>query len=208
MEEHSPIVVDFTQPNTVNRNADLYCELGIPFVMGTTGGDREALEKRVIDSGNIAVIAPNMAKQIVAFQSMMQHIAQNFPGAFEGYTLQIKESHQQGKKDTSRTAKSMIENFDALGIPFTKDQIVMVRDPIEQLEMGVPNEHIDGHGWHTYTLKSADGNVLFEFTHNVNGRQVYVQGTLDAIRFLDRKLREDPIEKGKVYSMIDVLESG
>jgi len=39
------IVVDFTQPDAVNRNAQLYCRCETPFVMGTTGGDREVLIK-------------------------------------------------------------------------------------------------------------------------------------------------------------------
>ncbi|KAJ9554874.1 hypothetical protein OSB04_009488 [Centaurea solstitialis] len=35
------IIVDFTVPNTGNDNAELYCKTGVPFVMGTTGGDRD-----------------------------------------------------------------------------------------------------------------------------------------------------------------------
>ena len=43
------------------------------------------------EAGIYAVIAPNMCKQIVAFQATMQHMAENFPGAFDGYTMEIKE---------------------------------------------------------------------------------------------------------------------
>ena len=62
------------------------------------------------------------------------------------------------------------------------------------------------------TAKSKDGNVLISLhdagddelilTHNINGRQVYVDGTIDAIKFLARKVEKG--EKG-LYSMIDVL---
>lgn len=62
------IVVDYTLPSAVNENATFYCENSLPFVMGTTGGDREKLIADVAASGNYAVIAPNMGKQIVAFQ--------------------------------------------------------------------------------------------------------------------------------------------
>ena len=34
------IIVDYTQPDSVNKNAESYCKYKIPFVMGTTGGDR------------------------------------------------------------------------------------------------------------------------------------------------------------------------
>lgn len=199
----SLIAVDYTAPDSVNGNADLYCRHRIPFVMGTTGGDRNALVTRVQDSDTVAVIAPNMAKQIVLFQAMMSYAADNFPNAFAGYTLEITESHQQGKKDTSGTAKAMIEYFNRLGIPFKEKQIHMIRDPAEQQALGIPETALSGHGWHTYTLRSPENAVLFQFTHNVNGREIYAQGTVDAVRFLATKVNQG--EKGKVYSMTDVL---
>ena len=197
------ISIDYTQPNAVNDNADFYCSHGLDFVMGTTGGDREALEKRVRESNSNAVIAPNMAKQIVAFQAMMKYASETFPNSFKGYSLEILESHQHGKKDTSGTAKAMVQYFNSLGIPFTNEQIKMIRDSDEQMDIGVPEKHLNGHGWHKYTLRSQDGNVLFQFTHNVNGRDVYVDGTLDAVKFLAKKVAEG--SEGQVYSMIDVL---
>ncbi len=198
------ISVDFTQPSAVNPNAEFYCSNEFNFVMGTTGGNRELLEDTVRNSQVCAVIAPNMAKQIVAFQAMMEYAAQTFPKVFKGYKLGIQESHQKGKADTSGTAKAMVECFNRLGILFAPSEIVMVRDPKVQLRMGVPEKYLDGHGWHTYTLESEDGTVLFEFRHNVNGRGIYALGTLDAIRYLHRKVGEG--ERGKVYSMIDVLK--
>lgn len=202
-EEKPDIIVDFTLPRSVNQNAELYCECEIPFVMGTTGGDRDLLKEAVEVSNISAVIALNMAKQIVAFQAMMKYAAESFPKVFKGYKLVIRESHQKQKADTSGTAKSMVEYFNKLGIPFRKDQIVQLRDPDEQLVRGVPAKYLDGHGWHNYSFCSEDGNVLFRFTHNINGRNVYAQGTLDAIRFL-AKHKED---QGKVFSMIDVLKA-
>ena len=56
------IAVDYTHPSAVNDNAQFYTQNRIPFVMGTTGGDRNALEETVKKSKTPAVIAPNMAK--------------------------------------------------------------------------------------------------------------------------------------------------
>ena len=50
------LAVDYTLPTAVNGNADFYCRQGIPFVMGTTGGDKEALERRVRESSVVADI--------------------------------------------------------------------------------------------------------------------------------------------------------
>lgn len=202
LEERPDIIVDFTNPGSVNTNAELYCECQIPFVMGTTGGDRDFLVKTVKKSNISAVIAPNMAKQIVTFQAMMEYAAKTFPNVFKDYQLVITESHQKGKADTSGTAKAMVQYFNDLGIPFKKEQIIMIRDPImQQVKLGVPMKYLDGHGWHTYTLLSERGTVFFQFTHNVNGRDVYAEGTIDAIRFLSANK-----QPGKVFSMIDVLK--
>jgi 4-hydroxy-tetrahydrodipicolinate reductase len=201
------ISVDYTHPSAVNDNAAFYCQHQLPFVMGTTGGDRERLEKTVQSSAIAAVIAPNMAKQIVGFQAMMAYAAQNFPDLFDGYSLEIKESHQKGKADTSGTAKAMATYFDALGTPCSGEDIIMERDPDAQKSVwGVPEEHLEGHGYHTYTLVSDDGTVRFQFTHNVNGREIYGKGTLDAILYLNEKLKEGAT--GTVFSMIDVLKGG
>lgn len=205
IKELSPdIIVDFTLPDSVNRNAQVYCHCEIPFVMGTTGGNRDELIQTVKDSKVSAVIAPNMAKQVVGFQAMMEYAANQFPGLFAGYNLEITESHQQGKKDTSGTAKAIVGYFNKLGIPFDPSQIEMIRNPDAQRAMGVPEEALGGHGWHTYELVSDDKTVNLKFVHNINGRDVYARGTLDAIRFLARKIQGG--SKGEVFSMIDVLK--
>jgi len=204
--EQGPFVcVDYTHPTAVNSNAEFYCRNDLPFVMGTTGGDRKGLGERVRRSEISAVIAPNMAKQIVGFQAMMAYAADTFPGLFSGYSLRIKESHQKGKADTSGTAKAMAGYFKRLGIPFSVDDIAKERNPgIQRKEWKIPARFLDGHGWHTYSLVSEDETVRFEFTHNVNGRDVYVNGTLDAVLYLLGKISRG--EKGQVYSMIDVLK--
>ena len=199
--------VDFTHPSAVNSNAEFYCRYGLPFVMGTTGGDRQKLEAMVVSSSIAAVIAPNMAKQIVGFQAMMEYAADNFPDLFKGYSLEVKESHQQGKADTSGTAKAMVGYFQRLGISFSADEIIRMRDPeVQKTQWGIPEEYLSGHGWHTYSLVSEDQTVRFEFTHNVNGREVYVRGTVDAILYLSKKVQAGA--RGQMFNMIDVLGGG
>ena len=200
------ISVDFTHPSAVTDNTAFYCQRDLPFVMGTTGGDREKMIQTVVNATVCAVIAPNMAKQIVGFQAMMEYGADTFPGIFSGYTLTVRESHQAGKADTSGTAKAMVAYFNRMGVDFAPDAITMERDPTIQREgWGIPEAHLSGHGWHTYRLTSPDKTVVFEFQHNVNGRDIYAAGTLDAVCFLDRKIKGG--ETGRVFTMIDVISA-
>ena len=200
------IAIDFTHPTAVNENAEFYVKYNIPFVMGTTGGDRIALTELVKKANHPSVIAPNMAKQIVAFQVMIEFLANEFPGVFDGYTLSVVESHQKTKADTSGTAKAVVASFQKMGLDFSVDAIEKVRTESEQMNrMHVPEAYLSGHAFHTYALDSKDKTVHFEFQHNVCGRKIYAEGTVDAVQFL-----AEQIGKGnkKPFDMMDVLRSG
>jgi 4-hydroxy-tetrahydrodipicolinate reductase len=203
------IVVDYTHPSACNPNVELYAAAGLSFVVGTTGGDVDAMRSVVHSTpGVYAVVAPNMGKQIVAFQAMMDMMAREFPGAFDGYSMTVTESHQSTKADTSGTAKAVVTSFQQLGIDFHVNDIKRVRTPPESMEkMKVPGKYVTtGHAFHTYHLTSPDGTVNFEFQHNVCGRGVYAAGTVDAVQFLDSR-RQDGLEQ-QVFNMIDILRSG
>ncbi len=202
--ERSPgIVVDFTIPDAVNRNAELYCEVGVPFVMGTTGGDRDKLVETVKNSNIPAVIAPNMGIPLVLVQSMLEYASKMFPSALSGFTLEIVESHQETKKDTSGTAKAFQSLFEKLGATI-RCGIISIRDKVvQEFVMGI--KEVNAHGYHWYKLYNKDGTVTLELATKVDGRHVYADGTLEAIRFLNKKIQEG--SKGEVFTMIDVLKS-
>lgn len=200
------ICIDYTHPTAVNENAEFYIRHKIPFVMGTTGGDREALLNLVQKTSHPCVIAPNMAKQIVAFQAMIEYLSTEFPSAFEGYRLSVVESHQKTKADTSGTARAVVNSFQKMGLNFEESQIELVRNEPEQIKrMRVPQEALSGHAFHTYCLDSADGSVHFEFQHNVCGRKIYAEGSVDAVLFLASQIKKG---SGKSFNMMDVLRSG
>ena len=200
------LAIDFTHPSAVNANGLFYVKHNIPFVMGTTGGDREKLLADVEAGKHFAVIAPNMGKQIVAMQAALEDLAAKYPSAFAGYKLAVTESHQKTKADTSGTAKAVIDSLKTLNgdDDFTDDDIDMIRNDEQSIEFGVPPEGINGHAFHTYTLTSPDGSVQFQLQHNVVGRTVYAEGTADAVKFLAKKIRTEP--EAKIFTMINVLE--
>jgi len=217
-EPGSLVCVDFTHPSAVNGNAEWYAANKLAFVMGTTGGDRDALMSCIEGSdGTYAVIAPNMAKQIVALQAALEQMASDFPGSFDGYSLSVVESHQSTKADTSGTAKAVSASLALLTgeSDFTPENIERVRDPAEQLAGGgtshrgvspVSEGALNGHAFHTYSLVSGDGAVEFQFRHNVEGRSTYAEGTVDACTFLASRI--SAAAEKRVYDMVDVLKAG
>ena len=68
------IAADYTHPDAAVENCAWYRERNVPFVMGTTGYDVAAAHD-AIGPDLYAVLAPNMGKPIVLFQSMLEHAA-------------------------------------------------------------------------------------------------------------------------------------
>ena len=86
-------------------------------------------------------------------------------------------------------------------------QIKKIREKGAQLdEMHVPENALDGHAFHTYMLTSPDGSVSFQFQHNVCGRQIYAEGTVDAALFLSKQVKHQTEQR--IFNMIDVLKAG
>jgi 4-hydroxy-tetrahydrodipicolinate reductase len=203
------VAIDYTHPSAVNKNGEWYVKNGVPFVMGTTGGEREKLVSHCNEHTHFCVIAPNMGKQIVAMQKALEDLATSYPESFGGYQLSVVESHQKTKADTSGTAKAVVGSLIQLSGDETFDvenDIEMIRDDEESVAFGVGEEYMKGHAFHTYTLRSPDKSVEFVLKHNVSGRRVYAEGTVDGVLFLAKKMKTE--REGKVYNMINVLEEG
>jgi len=192
------IAIDFTRGGA-NTNAEMYARAGIPFVMGTTGGDRFALVQTVRMSEISAVIAPNMAGEVVKLQQELSMLPENH---FVGHKMRIRESHQASKADVSGTAVALQRQLEALGAVMD-GEVESVRDPEQQRRLGIPNEHLEGHAYHWISVQSPDGSVTREWRTAINGRELYVANTLEAVRFLKRKMAEG--SRGEVFSMIDVM---
>lgn len=201
----NPIVVDYTTPDSALANIRAYCNAGLPFVMGTTGFDIGEARRLVAESSIHAVISPNMAVPIILLQNALGRLAREFPGALEGWSLTIRESHQATKKDISGTARALLPLLENLGTVPETPPITAIREKKTQKALGVPDEAIDGHGWHWYELKSPDNSVSVDFSHRVNGRHVYAEGTLLAVDFLSKT----PCQTGNgaTFTMEEILGS-
>lgn len=202
------VVVDCTHPDSVNDNIQLYASVGCSAVVATTCVDAD-LAKRVVEEspGVYLLVAPNTNKQVAAVQATFERMAADFPGAFSGYTLQITESHQKTKADTSGTAVAMVGSFRQLGLDFKAEDIEKLRDEESQLRFGVPKAVLDGHAFHTYTIRSADGDMEIQLKHNASGRRTYGDGFVDAVLFLTAK-KAAAGQGRRLFNMIDVLEAG
>eukprot|EP00941_MAST-03F_sp_MAST-3F-sp1_P002903 g2903.t1 len=218
-----------TQEDSDALRATVLGAVGVGASAGMDGGGGETLDEclMAVDSGIgmdggkkcntdrlYAVVAPNMGKPIVVLQAMVEAAAQQFENALDGYSLRVVESHQKGKADTSGTAKAVVGALSGLGVHGKStstlgtealiQEIEMLRDESEQLAYGVPAAHVKGHAYHRYEMVSPDGTVQLALEHNVCGRSVYAEGTVDAVEFLARVINEG--HNRRFWSMLDLLK--
>ena len=96
--------VDFTQPDAVVGDVAACAQAGVPCVVGTTGFDRDAVERLAQEHSVPVFHAPNFAIGAVLMMRFAADAAQHLPKA------EIIELHQDTKVDApSGTAKATAE---------------------------------------------------------------------------------------------------
>ncbi|MDD5547461.1 MAG: hypothetical protein PHN74_00970 [Candidatus Pacebacteria bacterium] len=195
-----------------NRNAEMYCRHHIPFVMlSTTDVDYKLIEKLAEETMTPCVACPNMDVRIVAWMAGIQHMAENYLGAFENSKIFLTETHQadkvnaDGKPETSGTMNKALKNLSALlGEELTADQIISMRDPNVQAKIiGVPKNWLGWHAYHFFKVSNEHDGVedSEELIFKRHGGECYRRGTMLALDFLAK-------EKNEKYfnTMIDVIK--
>ena len=210
------IVIDYTATASVEDNVRFYISHGLPFVMGTSTGDKERLQRlteMVAASDISAVIAPNMNPQIVGRQMEIDDMAAASPAIFQGATVQITEIHQpskvnaDGTPSVSGTAIAFREQYEGYGtLPGGKIESIRYQPDHPVVQAAFEGAELDpqkGYAYHDVVVTDAQGNIIHSFKTRVIGRGHYVVGTLVAARFL-----AEHDEPRHVWTMVDVLREG
>ncbi|GFR50212.1 hypothetical protein Agub_g12389 [Astrephomene gubernaculifera] len=82
------MVVDFTLAHCVEDHAQFYADNGLPFIMGTTGGDRQRMREAVEAAGVYAVLPSLAGEQAAAFHALLTSLAAPLPPNFEQYAYE------------------------------------------------------------------------------------------------------------------------
>ncbi|MDR0860027.1 MAG: hypothetical protein LBO09_03435 [Candidatus Peribacteria bacterium] len=144
IKEEQPIIIDFTHKDIIKSNwENYYKKWGCPLIVGTIGMKKEDF---VGNTAPVIIGSPNLCPQIV---EILRFFTELKPKSLKKWKFEIIESHQEGKTEPSGTGVRVKECLEKAGAT-EKTPMVSIRDKKEQLEMGVPKEYLNGHGWHTY----------------------------------------------------------
>ena len=150
--------VDFTQPDAVAGNVGACLAAGVPVVVGTTGFDREAVDREAREAGLPVFHAPNFAIGAVLMMRFAVEAAEHLPRA------EIVELHHEGKKDApSGTARSTAEALPG--------------------ETPIHSVRLPGLVAHQEVLLSGEGELL-TIRHDTLSRAAFVPGVLLALERL------------------------
>jgi 4-hydroxy-tetrahydrodipicolinate reductase len=177
IENKQPIIIDFTHKDVIKSNWEKYYQYwGCPLIIGTIGIKKEDI---IGNKAPVIIGSPNLCPQIV---EILRTFSELEPESLKGMKFEIEESHQASKNEVSGTAVRIKTLFERAGA-VEKNPIQSIRSIAQQREIGVPDEFLDGHGWHKYSFsfkKSEQANYLlntcYQLFQQITNDDVVMEG--------------------------------
>lgn len=179
------VVVDFTQPNTIFKNATLCLSQKVNSVIGTTGlSDEEINKLQELSEANktSCLIAPNFTTGAVLMMMFAKQAAKYFDNA------EIIELHHNQKKDAPsgtaiKTAKLMAEANDNFSTNNCAEVELIqgARGANADSNIRIHSVRMPGYIASQEVVFGADGQI-FKIKHDTMDRSCYMAGVLMAVR--------------------------
>ncbi|MDO5457359.1 MAG: 4-hydroxy-tetrahydrodipicolinate reductase [Atopococcus tabaci] len=197
VEEEVDLVIDFSQPTSLQALLDYGKSNNIPLVIATTGyTDEEEGAIREASSEIPILFAKNMSLGI----NMTEKIVEQLAHALPQFDIEIIEKHHRYKKDSpSGTAKMLVEaaktgRNDESPVLEGRSGLYDERLKNEIGVMAVRGGTIVGE----HTVLFAGEDEVIEIKHSAQSKKVFANGALTAAEFL---VNQSP----GLYDMNDVL---
>ena len=188
IEKSAPdVVVDFTQPSSIYKNAQLCLNSGTNIVIGTTGLSEEQIKflESLSKQKNVGcLIAPNFSTGAVLMMKFAQIAAQYFDNA------EIIEFHHNQKKDApSGTAVKTAQMMAQVKPDFTLDNceetetILGSRGGIAKSKLHIHSVRMPGFMASQEVIFGGKGQTL-KIIHDSHDRECYMPGVIMAIKHI------------------------
>lgn len=187
-EANEPAVIVDCSKQQQSAVVSRYCGFGVPIIlMGSEGRADPKTEELIRQTLHeeaphvLAVRVPNGANHVAGALTAFRNLPKEYPQAFVGMEGTMVEGHQEKKGDsTPATATDLYESVTRSGANMA--EMAHIRDPkVAMAVLGVPEEHLDGHGVHIMRLVTPDGLSGVEVRTWQYGRRKYAQDLADVI---------------------------
>ena len=195
------VLVDFTQPKSIYKNAKYCLNNNINIVVGTTGlNDEQLKELENLSNKNktACFVAPNFSTGAVLMMMFAKTAAKYFDNA------EIIELHHNQKKDAPsgtavKTAAMMAENNEnfATNNCAETETIESARGANSYKNIHIHSVRMPGYMASQEVLFGANGQIL-SIRHDSTNRECYMPGVLLSIRYVMDK-------GGFVYGLDNIM---
>lgn len=183
--EDIDVLIDFTQPKSIFKNAEYCLNNGIKIVIGTTGlkdDEIEYLKKLSEEKNTGCLIAPNFSTGAVLMMMFAKQAAKYFDNA------EIIELHHNQKKDAPsgtaiKTAQMMAEvkdDFTKNNCPET-ETIEGARGGNSYANIHIHSVRMPGYIASQEVIFGSSGQIM-SIRHDSMDRKCYMQGVLLAVK--------------------------
>jgi len=139
------------------------------------------------------ILCPNTNILMLKFMNMLEKSGR----LFDGYSIEMTESHQAEKRSTPGTAVAIAQS---LGLP--AEEVISVRDREEQVKaLHIPPEHLGRHAVHSISIDDGTCRVLLET--RVYGSSPYANGVSKIVSAVATRQLEN-----RVYAVAEFVEHG
>lgn len=176
------VVVNFGSSESLPDAISLCLEKDIPLIHGSSTQESWPENLLVLEAVNLSIPTIRFFNSISAFKG-------------ETTNHRIVESHQSKKVGTSATALRVASILG--GSP---NSISSIRDENVQRLIGIPEQYLSGHAYHSVTLSFNGVEAVFQM--RVLGREPYAEGALFLAKLLLNN--KESLEK-RVYTPEELL---
>ncbi|GLC46479.1 hypothetical protein PLESTM_001879900 [Pleodorina starrii] len=214
----SIMVVDYTLAHTAEDHVRLYSANGVPFIMGTTGGDVTRMREIAEAAGVYAVLPSVAGAQATSLFALLTSLGAPLPAHFELYSYEAVG--RAGDADAldlldPAAATGIAHSLRLMGIQCDEAQVHRMRSiRQERVGDGVNLEReprssanlraLEGRGLsRACRLSAPGGHPTLLLRHYGLDRTAFAAGAVEAARFLAARIAEAAPQR--VYDMVDVL---
>ena len=178
-------VIDFTLPEAVSANVALYCEAGVPMVIGTTGWEeyRDGVRELVESNSAKLLWSSNFSLGVNAYYRVIAHVA-HLMSRLDDYDVWVRELHHRNKLDSPSGTAMEIARI------ISREHRRKERAVFDKLDRRLAEEE-----FHVASVRGGDVNfehdVVFDapfdsirLSHSARNRDGYARGALTAAHWL------------------------
>lgn len=205
-ETKSEVVIDFTHPDAAFENIKAIIPLGIPLVVGTTGwlSHLDEVQNLVAKHSSSLFYAANFSIGVNLFYKVVAEAAKVF-SSYDDYDVALWEAHHNQKADSPsgtalELAKLVLKNHSGK----TEMHFDAFHEKPKAHQLHVSSTRCGSvPGTHTVFFDSNADSI--ELLHRARSREGFALGAVHAASWLFDGLKKGSVQKGRVYTMEDML---